>query len=61
MGGYLWLPIGKSFLMENYDGKYDFILAYTTTVPTVLLANPKLEVTYQVLDAEDMKGHVEYL
>lgn len=41
----------KSFLMENYDGKYDFILAYTTTVPTVLLANPKLEVTYQVLDA----------
>ncbi len=41
----------KTFLMENYEGKYDFILAYTTSVPTVLLANPKLEVTYQVLDA----------
>jgi outer membrane protein len=41
----------KSFLMENYDGKYDFIMAYTTTVPTVLLANPKLEITYQVLEA----------
>ncbi|MBP7810207.1 MAG: OmpH family outer membrane protein [Bacteroidia bacterium] len=41
----------KNFLMENYDGKYDFIMAYTTTVPTILLANPKLEITYQVLDA----------
>ena len=41
----------KDFLMENYDGKYDFIMAYTTTVPTILLANPKLEITYQVLDA----------
>lgn len=41
----------KNFLMENYDGKYDFIMAYTTTVPTILFANPKLEITYQVLDA----------
>ncbi len=41
----------KDFLMENYDGKYDFIMAYTTAVPTILLANPKLEITYQVLDA----------
>ena len=41
----------KDFLMENYDGKYDFIMAYTIAVPTILLANPKLEITYQVLDA----------
>jgi outer membrane protein len=41
----------KNFLTENYDGNYDFIMAYTTTVPTILLANPKLEITYQVLDA----------
>lgn len=41
----------KDFLMENYEGKYDFIMAYTSTVPTILLANPKLEITYQVLDA----------
>jgi outer membrane protein len=41
----------KKFLTENYEGKYDFIMAYTTTVPTILLANPKLEITYQVLEA----------
>lgn len=41
----------KNFLMENYEGKYDFIMAYTMAVPTILLANPKLEITYQVLDA----------
>lgn len=41
----------KTFLMENYEGKYDFIMAYTVAVPTILLANPKLEITYQVLEA----------
>ena len=41
----------KNFLIANYEGKYDFIMAYTVAVPTVLLANPKLEITYQVLDA----------
>ncbi len=41
----------KQFLLVNYEGKYDFIMAYTAAVPTVLLANPKLEITYQVLDA----------
>jgi len=41
----------KQFLLVNYDGKYDYIMAYTAAVPTVLLANPKLEITYQVLDA----------
>lgn len=41
----------KNFLMENYEGKYDYIMAYTAAVPTILLANPKLEITYQVLEA----------
>ena len=41
----------KSFLTDNYEGKYDFIMAYTVAVPTILLANPKLEITYQVLEA----------
>ncbi len=41
----------KNFLVQNYDGKYDYIMAYTAAVPTILLANPKLEITYQVLDA----------
>jgi outer membrane protein len=41
----------KNFLVENYEGKYDFIMAYTIAVPTILLANPKLEITYQVLEA----------
>ncbi len=41
----------KSFLTENYEGKYDFIMAYSNAVPTILLANPKLEITHHVLDA----------
>ena len=41
----------KEFLAINYEGKYDFIMAYTVAVPTILLADPKLEITYQVLDA----------
>ncbi len=41
----------RNFLRDNYEGKYDFIMAYTVAVPTILLANPKLEITYQVLDA----------
>lgn len=41
----------KDFLIRFNDGKYDYIMAYTNTVPTILLANPKLEITAQVLDA----------
>lgn len=41
----------KEFLIEFNQGKYDYIMAYTNTVPTILLANPKLEITAQVLDA----------
>lgn len=41
----------KEFLIEFNQGKYDYIMAYTNSVPTILLANPKLEITAQVLDA----------
>ena len=41
----------KNFLTQNYEGKYDYIMAYTSAVPTILHVNPKLEITYQVLDA----------
>jgi outer membrane protein len=41
----------KAFLADYNQGKYDYIMAYTNTVPTILLANPKLEITNQVLDA----------
>jgi outer membrane protein len=41
----------KIFLADYNQGKYDYIMAYTNTVPTILLANPKLEITNQVLEA----------
>lgn len=41
----------KNFLISYNQGKYDYIMAYTSTVPTILLANPKLEITGQVLQA----------
>jgi outer membrane protein len=41
----------KAFLVEFNQGKYDYIMAYTNSVPTILLANPQLEITAQVLDA----------
>jgi len=41
----------KDFLVRFNNGKYDYIMAYTNTVPTILLANPKLEITDQVLEA----------
>lgn len=41
----------KEFLIQYNQGKYDYIMAYTNSVPTILLANPKLEITAQVLDA----------
>jgi outer membrane protein len=39
----------KNFLVSYNQGKYDYIMAYTSSVPTILLANPKLEITNQVL------------
>ncbi len=41
----------KAFLRSYNNEKYDYIMAYSNAVPTILLANPKLEITYQVLDA----------
>lgn len=41
----------KTFLISFNNGKYDYIMAYTNSVPTILLANPELEITGQVLQA----------
>ena len=41
----------KDFLVTFNNGKYDYIMAYTNSVPTLLLANPELEITAQVLEA----------
>lgn len=41
----------KEFLISYNNGKYDYIMAYTNSVPTILLANPELEITGQVLQA----------
>lgn len=41
----------KQFLVKFNQGKYDYIMAYTNSVPTILLANPELEITDQVLNA----------
>lgn len=41
----------KNFLKTYNNDKYDYILAYTNNVPSILLANPKLEITNQVLQS----------
>lgn len=41
----------KEFLKRYNNEKYDYIMAYSNAVPSILLANPKLDITYQVLDA----------
>ena len=39
----------KDYLKRLNNGKYDYILSYSELVPTVLLANPALDITNQVL------------
>lgn len=39
----------KEFLKRFNDGKFDYILSYSDMVPTILLTNPKLDITEQVL------------
>lgn len=39
----------KDYLKKLNNGKYDYILSYSELVPTVLLANPTLDITNQVL------------
>ncbi|MGZ3885336.1 MAG: OmpH family outer membrane protein [Bacteroidia bacterium] len=41
----------RNFLISYNQGKYDYIMAYTSAVPNILLANPKFEITSQVLQA----------
>ena len=39
----------KVFLQKFNNGKFDYILSYSDMVPTILLTNPKLDITSQVL------------
>lgn len=39
----------KDFLQKFNNGKFDYILSYSDLVPTILLTNPKLDITAQVL------------
>lgn len=39
----------KDFLQKFNNGKFDYILSYSDLVPTILLTNPKLDITTQVL------------
>ncbi len=39
----------KEFLKRFNEGKFDYILSYSDLVPTILLTNPKLDITTQVL------------
>ncbi len=40
----------KNLLHNYYKDKYDYILTYSNTVPTILLANPLLDITNQVVE-----------
>lgn len=39
----------KNFLKTFNNGKFDYILSYSDLVPTILLTNPKLDITNEVL------------
>lgn len=39
----------KSFLQKINNGRFDYILSYSDMMPTILLANPKLDITTEVL------------
>ena len=39
----------KTFLQTFNNGKFDYILSYSDLMPTILLTNPKLDITPQVL------------
>lgn len=39
----------KEFLLKFNNGKFDYILSYSDLVPTILLTNPKLDITTQVI------------
>lgn len=39
----------KDFLQKFNNGKFDYILSYSDLMPTILLTNPKLDITPEVL------------
>ena len=40
----------KNFLTKWNNGRYDYILAYSEAVPSMLLGNTTLEVTKEVIE-----------
>jgi outer membrane protein len=41
----------KEFMKRFNNGKYDYIISYSDALPNVLYANPKYDITKEVLDA----------
>lgn len=39
----------KDYLLKINNGRFDYILAYSDLMPTILLTNPKLDITPEVL------------
>lgn len=39
----------KDYLQKINNGRFDYILSYSDLVPTILLTNPKLDITTEVL------------
>lgn len=39
----------KDYLLRINNGRFDYILSYSDLMPTILLANPKLDITTEVL------------
>ena len=39
----------KDYLLKINNGRFDYILSYSDLVPTILLTNPKLDITPEVL------------
>lgn len=40
----------KDFLIKWNNGKYDYILSYSDAVPTMLLGNPTLDITNEIVE-----------
>jgi hypothetical protein len=40
----------REFLMQWNKGRYDYIISYSETVPTMLLGNTSLEITSEVIE-----------
>jgi Skp family chaperone for outer membrane proteins len=41
----------KEFMNRFNNGKYDYILSYSEALPNVLFANPKYDITNEVIKA----------